>query len=306
MTLALATRGSDLALWQAEAARAALLRVKPDLPTALVVVQSAGDRDRETELARFGLTGVFTAEVDQAVLSRRARVGVHSLKDVPTTLHAELVLCATLPRGPVEDVLVSRDGRKLAELPRGARIATGSVRRAAMLRRVRDDLDVVPIRGNVETRVDKILRGEADAVVLARAGLERLKLADRIAEVLPLDVVLCAPSQGIVGLVTRRDDTLACDLVCHASDPDALRAALAERALLAGLRAGCSAPVGALARVEGGRVTLVARVLSPDGREMIESSGSGPGIEAERIGADLARELLDRGAARLIELGRSR
>jgi hydroxymethylbilane synthase len=270
-----------------------------------VRVSSHGDQDRETELARFGRTGIFTVAVDAAVLEERADLGVHSLKDMTTTLVEGLSLAGVLPRGPVEDALLTRDGRGLTELPRGARVATGSARRAAELRRVRPDLEVVGLRGNVETRLARLEEGGADAILLARAGLERLGLAERIAEVLDPRVFVPAVGQGIVGLTCRAGDERTRRTLAALSDREAWAEALAERALLRGLRGGCHAPVGGHARAKESAIALHGLVLAPDGAECVEGYASGPLEQAEELGARLAVELEGRGAGRLLAAARA-
>ena len=304
MTRKLATRGSPLALWQAYRAQEALARVAPDEAFDILEVQSSGDVDLTSQLARFGKIGIFTAEVDQAVVEGRADIGVHSMKDLTTTLADGVVLAAALPRGPVEDVLVTRDAPSLAELPRGARVATGSMRRAAMLLRERPDLDIGPLRGNVQTRLSKLDAGEADAIVLARAGLERLELVERVREVLSTERFVPAVGQGIVGLTCRADHDELREVLARLSDPQAWAAAQAERRLLADLQGGCSAPVGGHARIEGDELTMHAIVLATDGSEVIEGHASGPASDPATLGASLAAELRSRGAARLVQAAR--
>jgi len=252
---------------------------------------------------------VFTAEIDRAVRDRAADAGVHSLKDMTTTLEDGIVLAGTLARAPAEDALVSRDGRRLAGLAAGARVATGSARRIAMLKRARPDLEVVGMRGNVDTRLEKLARGEAEALIVARAGLERLGLAGRITEVLGPPAFLPAPGQGIVGLTCRSpggdDDVGIARALASISDREAWAEALAERALLRVLRGGCNAPVGSRARALENAISIRACVLSADGAQSIEGERSGAIGDAERIAVDLAEDLVRRGAARLIEAARS-
>jgi len=303
-TIVLATRGSALALWQANATASALRAGCSDLAVEILTVKSGGDRDQTTELARFGRTGIFTAEVDEALFERRAHVGVHSLKDVPTALPDGLVLGGVLMRGYPEDALVSRSRVQLADLPRGARVATGSVRRAAMLRRLRPDLAIVAIRGNVDTRLAKLDSGEADAIVLARAGLERLGLGSRITQVLSREECVPAPGQGIVGLICRADDDASRRHLDRICDRESAAEALAERALLNGLHGGCNAPLGAHARARDNAISLTARVLSLDGRECIEDRIQGSIDEAEALGRALAERMAAAGAKRLIDAAR--
>lgn len=305
-TIVLATRGSALALWQAHATERALRAGRSDLAVGIVTVKSGGDRDQTTELSRFGRTGIFTAEVDAALFDRRAHVGVHSLKDVPTTLPDGLVLGGVLARGPAEDVLVSRTGARFADLPRGARVATGSVRRAAMLRRLRPDVEIVAIRGNVDTRLAKLDAGEADAIVLARAGLERLGLAARVTQVFTRDECVPAPSQGIVGLICRADDDASRRHLDRVCDRESAAEALAERALLHALHGGCNAPLGAHARARDNVIAITARVLSVDGGACVDDSIRGSIDEAESLGRALAERMAAAGARRLIEEARDR
>ena len=303
MSLTLATRASPLALWQARAARARLLEAGAEA-VELLEVRSSGDRDQATALARFGRIGIFTVEVDTAVVEGRADVGVHSLKDMTTTLLEGVALAAVLTRGPVQDVLVgprAAGAVRLAELPRGARVATGSLRRRAMAGAARGDLAFVELRGNVDTRLAKLDAGEAEALVLARAGLERLGLGARIHEVLDTTRFLPAVGQGIVGLTCRAEDAATRARLEALCDAPTWAAALAERALLRELRGGCNVPLGGHATVAGDELRLRARVLSIDGRECVAGERRGPAGEAEALGRELAAELLARGAARLIE-----
>lgn len=302
MKIPLATRGSNLALWQANTTAAALGTTFTEHEFPLHVVHSSGDRDLTTELAQFGTTGIFTVEIDLALLRGEARIGVHSLKDMSTALHADLVLAAVLPRGSVEDVLV---GASLEDLDEGARVATGSRRRGAMLLAERGDLQVVPIRGNVETRLRKIAEGEADATIMARAGLERLGYEERIASVLPKDIFVPAPGQGIVGIVCRADDAEARVMLAAINDPTAWACAVAERTFLRVLEGGCSAPIGGHATIQGDEIELHGRVLSADGSSSMETRGSTPVEQAEMLGMRLASALLEQGARKLIEGART-
>ena len=300
MTLRLATRGSELALWQARRTSELLGGAE------IVVVESSGDRDRVTELARFGSIGIFTVEVDRAVLDGRADVGVHSLKDMTTTLQEGVQLVGVLERGMTEDALVARDGLTLDGLPPGARVGTGSLRRGAMLRAARPDLEVVPIRGNVGTRLAKVTGGELDATVLARAGLVRLGLEQHASDVLDTERFLPAVGQGIVGLTCRADDPATRErLQREARDPAAWAAALAERAFLRSMKGGCNAPVGGHATVAGERLSLAGRVLSVDGSRTVEGRVEGACAEAEALGLRLAEELAAEGGRDLVEEARA-
>ncbi|QDV09960.1 Porphobilinogen deaminase [Planctomycetes bacterium Poly30] len=300
----LATRGSALALWQARRTQELLREAGHD--AELVIIESSGDRDRQTDLARFGSIGIFTVEVDRAVTDGRADIGVHSLKDMTTTLHEGVQLAGCLERGMIEDALVARDGLRLHTLPRGATVGSGSQRRGAMLRAARPDLNVVQIRGNVPTRLGKVTGGELDATVLARAGLVRLGLDGHITEVLDAKRFLPAVGQGIVGLTCRVDDDERADaLARHVRDADAWAAAMAERSFLRRMKGGCNAPAGGHATVRDGELVLSGRVLSLDGAESVEGRVEGPIDDAEALGIRLADDIDRRGGGRLIELARA-
>jgi hydroxymethylbilane synthase len=303
--LVLSTRKSRLALWQADAARAALTQAHPGLEVELLPVSSSGDQDLSTALSRFGRIGIFTVEVDAALLDGRAQVGVHSLKDLTTRLEQGLVLGGVLPRGPVDDALVARDGLTLEELPARARVATSSQRRKAQLLAARPDLQVVEIRGNVESRLAKLDAGEADALLMARAGLERLDLDARITEVLDHERFLPAVSQGIVGLTCRADDAATQELLSRLPDDGTLARARAERRFLSTLEAGCTAPLAAHATVDGDSLHLKARVLSLDGTRSLSGARAGSTAEPEALGEALAKDLLAQGAAKLVAEARS-
>jgi hydroxymethylbilane synthase len=303
--LRLATRGSPLALWQAQASAKALAAAYSGLEVEIVAISSRGDQDQTSALQRFGRIGIFTVEVDAAVLDGRADASVHSLKDMTTSLQAGMALSAVLGRGPVEDVLVAKTGQRLMDLPAGARVATGSLRRRAMLLALRPDLQPIEIRGNVHTRLEKLRSGQCEALLMARAGLERLGLKQAISEVLDTERFLPAVGQGLVGLCSRSGDWEVSARLATVRDMEGWHEALAERALLRALRGGCNVPAGALARVVENRLLLRARVLSLDGREVIDGQIVGPRDEAEGLGMALAQDLLGRGAERLIQSARS-
>lgn len=301
MSFLLSTRGSDLALWQARTTLTGLQEAWPDLDVDLLRVDSRGDQDRSTELARFGRIGIFTVEVDRALLDGRARVAVHSLKDMTTTLQEGTRLAAVLPRGPVEDVLVGAD---LNALKAAGTLATGSLRRGAMLRAAIPGLELTPSRGNVPTRVERARSQGGVPTVLARAGILRLGLESVIEEVLdPLEFVP-AVGQGIVGLVIREEDDEAASHLMPLNCVETHARALAERALLRAMHGGCNVPLGAHASVDGKNLSLRARVLSADGSEEIRAERSGEISSAETIGEDLAEELLSQGAGRLVKEAR--
>lgn len=304
LTVRIATRSSRLAMWQANHV-AGLLCALPAEPTVeLVTVTTSGDQDRTQPLSEMGGVGVFTREVQRAVLDGRADLAVHSLKDLPTDTLPELALAGFPTRGPRHDVLVVPQGAGidgLASLLEGARIGTGSLRRRAQLLNLRGDLDMCEIRGNVETRIEKLDAGEFDAIVLAEAGLVRLGLADRIGFVLSPPAMYPAVGQAAIGIECRADDARVIGLLAAISDPETRAQVTAERELLSGLRAGCHAPVGAWAQLTGDGLRLEGVVLSADGQTRLQGEHAGPVAAAEAVGRELAASLLEQGARALIE-----
>jgi hydroxymethylbilane synthase len=301
-TLRLGTRGSALALAQSGDVADAI-RKELGVEVELVTIATEGDRN-PAAIAQIGGTGVFVTALRDALLRDEVDLAVHSYKDLPTAAAPGLVIAGVPLREDPRDVLVARDGMTLGELPAGARIGTGSPRRAAQLRGLGLGHEVVPIRGNVDTRIGKVRSGELDAVVLARAGLVRLGRLDEATEVLDPIQVLPAPAQGALALECRSDDTELVELLGRLDDPDTRAAVDAERALLAALEAGCTAPVGALAQVaegdDGPEIYLRGLVAAIDGTDAVRLSATGPTSEAVEVGRRLAAELLDLGAADLM------
>jgi hydroxymethylbilane synthase len=295
--LRIGTRGSRLALWQANSVAAQL---RPLRPVELVEIETAGDQVRDVPLPQIGGDGVFTKEIQNALLDGRVDVAVHSLKDLPTTAVAGLVLAAVPPRGPVGDVLVSRQYASFAALSSGARVATSSLRRRAQILYRRPDLQLVPIRGNVETRLRKLTEEGLDALVLAQAGLERLGLAEAIVEVLDPAWMLPAVGQGALGLECRADDVATINLLGRVDDAPTRQSVLAEREFLRSLGGGCQVPIGAFARCSGERITLRGVVLDTEGRQRVEGEIMGVAHDAEALGRQLAQQLLGRGAGALL------
>jgi hydroxymethylbilane synthase len=268
-----------------------------------VAVATSGDQQL-APIGSLGAQGLFTKEIQRELLDGRIDLAVHSLKDLPTDVVPGLCLAAVPERAPVGDALISTKYGSLDELPQGATLGTGSLRRRAQLLHVRGDLQMHDIRGNVDTRLRKLRGGDFDAIVLAEAGLTRLGLADQITQRIPLSVVLPAVGQGALGLETRDDDARTRQFV-EALDHAATHAGvLAERAMLATLRGGCLAPIAAWARGEGDLLRLTGRVLSPDGRQMLESTSAAPLAAAMQLGDGVAEDLLSQGAARLIDVSR--
>jgi hydroxymethylbilane synthase len=298
--LLIGTRGSRLALWQANFV-AGRLRAAMARPVELVEIQTAGDQVRDVPLAQIGGEGVFTKEIQRALLDGTVDVAVHSLKDLPTVVVEGLVLAAVPRRGPTGDALLAPRHRGFDALPAGATVATSSLRRQAQLRHRRPDLRLCDIRGNVETRLRKLHEQGLDGLVLAQAGLERLGLTDAVTELLDPSWMLPAVGQGALGLECRADDPAARAAVAPLDDPPTHQAVLAERELLHSLGGGCQVPIGAATQVIGERLALRGAVLSPDGRHRIEGRGEGRLADAEALGGRLAQELLTRGAAELLK-----
>jgi len=299
MKIRIGTRGSALALAQAEMTRKALEAAAPGIETERVIIKTTGDRQSETGAPDAG-KGVFVKEIEEALLANTIDVAVHSMKDVPTELAPGLTLAAMLPRADVRDVFCSRDGKILDELPAAARIGTGSPRRAAQLRRLYPDLAYVPIRGNVDTRLRKVREGEADGVILARAGLVRLGLEAAITEIIPIPVCLPAPGQGAVGLEIRSEDEktkLVLDRLNHAETMLAVRA---ERQMLLKLGGGCRTPIAAYGVITDGSMHLLGFVGSAEGKQFVQGGVSAPAADPEALGNMLAEELLAKGAKDLL------
>ncbi|TAL23822.1 MAG: hydroxymethylbilane synthase [Frankiales bacterium] len=300
--LRLGTRGSALAVAQSGQVAATII-TELGVQAELVTVQTAGDVS-SAAIAQIGGTGVFVTALRDALLADEVDLAVHSYKDLPTAPAPGLVIAAVPLREDPRDVLVARDGLTLGELPEGSRVGTGSPRRTAQLRGLGMGLSIVPIRGNVDTRIGKVRSGELDAVVLARAGLARLDRLDEATEVLDPIQLLPAPAQGALAIECRADDAELVALLKALDDDDSRIAVEAERALLAALEAGCTAPVGALGQVaegdDGPEIYLRGLVAALDGTDAVRLSATGPTSEAVEVGRRLAAELLDLGAADLM------
>ncbi|QYJ15114.1 Porphobilinogen deaminase [Rubrobacter xylanophilus DSM 9941] len=300
--LVLGTRGSPLALIQAGFCAAGLRRA--GFEVELRRIRTTSDRRPDVPLSVIDQRDVFTRQLDEALLAGEVDLAVHSMKDVPTGLPGGIALAAVAGREDPSDVLVSEEGWTVDGLPEGARVATSSLRRRAQLLHRRPDLRIVEIRGNVDTRIRKVREGAAEALVLARAGLERLGLeAPRV--VVPHEILLPAAGQGALAVAMRSDDPRLREIRRLLNDPVAERAVEAERSLLRELGGGCRVPVGAYAVVAGGRVRLRGSVVSPDGRAVC--GGEESGEEPEEVGRTLARRLLERGADEILDcVGRVR
>jgi len=301
MRLRLGTRGSRLAVAQsgqvADALRARGVEVE------MVVIRTSGDRLADVALADFGGKALFVREIEEALLDGRVDAGIHSLKDMPAVLPGGLRVAAYPPREDPRDVLLTRSGDGLDELPRGARVATSSLRRRALLLARRPDLSIEPIRGNVETRLRKLDEGLCDALVMARAGLDRLGLKPEHAHPLPVEEFLPAVGQGILGVEARTADGDVLEALRSVDHAGTRMQALAERAFLRRLGAGCHTPVAGHARLDGDAISIAGLVASLDGATVLSGEVSGPSAQAEELGEHLAGDLLARGARALLDAG---
>jgi hydroxymethylbilane synthase len=288
------SRGSKLALWQANHIKDRLGSLGYEC--RIEIIQTSGDRFQSGPLKEIGNKGLFTKEIEDALLEERIDIAVHSLKDMPTGLPAGLVITATPKREDPRDAII---GRKLADLPAGARIGTGSLRRMAQLSAVRPDVVVEGVRGNVDTRLRKLDEGQFDAIVLASAGLNRLGWAGRIAEYLPVEIMCPAVGQGALAIETREqgDATEVCRLL---DDPATHACIRAERAVLAQLGGGCQVPIGAYATISGDRLQIRAIVISTDGKTLVSRQDEACAADAESIGARVGRTLLENGAKEVL------
>ena len=293
--LVIASRGSQLALWQARWVEAQLTAAGH--ACRIDIIKTTGDKITDVPLAKVGTKGLFTKEIEEALLDGRADLAVHSLKDLPTELPDGLVLAAIPEREDPRDAVV---GRKLADLKPGAKVGTSSLRRAAQLRALRPDLTIESIRGNLDTRIRKLDEGQYESIILAAAGLKRLGWASRIAEILSADRMCSAVGQGALAIETRAAGAGfdACQPLDHAATHAAVAA---ERGVLGALGGGCQVPIGAHARVMGDTIQLLAIVASPDGAKIIRAESTGPVSDAAGQGRRLGADLLSRGAAKILE-----
>ena len=298
--LVIATRGSQLALAQARWVATRLAELSPGLKVDLDIIKTTGDKILDVPLAQVGGKGLFVKKIEDALLAGRAGLAVHSMKDVPSELPAGLMLAAVTSREDARDVLVTRRGQGLDTVPDGGRVGTSSLRRQAQLLALRPDLVMVPVRGNVETRLRKLETENLDAVVLAAAGLNRLGLKD--VKALPLETSLMLPAvgQGALGLECRADDAPTRELISGLNHPPTAQALVAERGFLARLEGGCQVPIAGHAVLEKGIVVLRGLVASLDGRRVVKGEGLAPPDQARAMGEHVAEEILARGGREIL------
>jgi len=299
-TFRIGTRGSRLALWQADYIAERLRHHHPEMALERMVIKTEGDRDQHSSLTRIGGLGVFTKAIEEALLDERIDIAVHSLKDLPSTMADGLVLAAVPERGAVQDALVSADGRSFRDLPQGAHIATGSIRRRAQLLYLRPDLQMSDLRGNIDTRLKQLQTRRLDGLIMARAALERLQLRDVAFHLFEIEDMIPAVGQGAIGVQVRSDDTETKAIVGALNHIPTYRAITSERTFLQTLDSGCQFPVGAFARVQDHTLRLQAFVGSEDGREVIKDEIEGESAQAEELGRTLAERFIEKGAQTIL------
>jgi hydroxymethylbilane synthase len=302
--LRIGTRGSLLAKWQAEFVRKRLFAAA-GVEAEIVIIKTSGDKFANAPLTQIGGKGIFVKELEDALMEESIDIAVHSVKDIPTEIPPRLQFPAVFRREDVRDCLISANGATLANLRQGARVGTGSLRRQSQLRHIRPDLDVRDLRGNVDTRLRKAQSGEYDAILLAKAGLDRLGWSDRITETFSPDIFLPAVGQGAIAAECRLSDTEAADVLATLDDAESRSAIIAERALLSALQGGCQVPLGAWARAERGEFILEACVCSVDGSQYVRQRATATPDQAAALGEHVARLLWESGAQSILEAVRS-
>jgi hydroxymethylbilane synthase len=295
--LRIGTRGSLLAKWQAESIRKRVFAAT-GVEAEIVIIKTAGDRMQQAPLTQIGGKGIFIKELEEALLGESIDLAVHSVKDIPTDTPSRLMFPAVCRRDDVRDCLV---GSTLANLRQGARVGTSSLRRQAQLLHIRPDLDMRDLRGNVDTRLRKVESGEYEAIVLAKAGLDRLGVSQRISEILSPEVCMPAVGQGAIAVECRLKDTETADILAPLDDAETRTGIIAERALLAALQGGCQVPLGAWARIERDELVLEACVCSVDGVQYVKQRATAPPDQAAALGEHMARLLIEAGAQSILE-----
>jgi len=301
MSLKIGTRASRLALAQAAWVKDKIEACHPDLKVELVKIKTTGDRILNSPLSKIGGKGLFVKEIEEALIKGSIDLAVHSMKDVPAELPEDLCLSCFPKRETPQDAFISVKSKAMDKLPLGARIGTSSLRRSAQVLAFRPDLNIVPLRGNVDTRLKKLESGEADAIILASAGLLRLGLADRITDYVPTEHMLPAVGQGALGLEIRKIDKRTAELLAFINHKDTELSVRAERAVLRELGGGCQVPIAAYAQIRGEDINLDALVASVDGRRIIKDKIAGKTDDPEGAGVRLARRLLDSGAKQILD-----
>ena len=298
--IVIGSRGSQLALWQANWVKSELERLHKNTEVNIRVIATSGDKIQDVPLAKIGGKGLFVKEIEEALLSKEIDIAVHSMKDVPMQIPTKLEISVITERENPLDALISKNGEKLADLPHGATIGTSSLRRSSQLLKYREDFKINPLRGNVDTRLRKLDEGTLDAILLASAGLNRLGWASRITEEIDHKILTPAMGQGALGIETRLDDPI-CEFISPLNHEHTYHAVTSERALVDRLDGGCQVPIGAYAKIDNNLITLQGLVASLDGKIILKSENIGPVNDAIEIGRELGTELLKMGANEILE-----
>ena len=299
-TIKIGTRGSQLALYQANLTKKNLLEKFPEVNVEILIIKTKGDKILDVALSKIGDKGLFTKELETALLENEVDIAVHSLKDLPTTLPEGLKLGAVLKRGEFRDALVSKDGRKFTELTEKDIIATSSLRRQAGLMRQNKNFKIVDIRGNVETRLRKMEDGYCDAMIMAAAGLQRLNLEKYITEIIDPEVIIPATSQGVIAIESRKNDDRIDSFLKEINHPQTWSTIEAERGFLRKIEGGCQVPVGCYTNIEGEKITITGFVAAVDGSEYLSDTESGNIENGKSTGEKLAEKLIAKGASRIL------
>ncbi len=303
MNIKIGTRGSKLALTQANLVADSLKKTDSGITVEICVIKTSGDIMQDVSLTKMGGKGVFVKEIEDALLSGTVDLAVHSMKDVPTEIPAGLIFAAIMKREDARDVLVSKNNKKIEFMPRGARIGTGSLRRASQLLAVLPDLAIVSLRGNLETRLRKIETENLQGIILAAAGMKRMGLTEKISQYLPVETMLPAVGQGALGLQTREADHELGKIVAKLNHESTAAEVMAERSFLRHLGGGCLLPIAAFGKLEGDKLTLEGLVAAPNGDSIIRDKVRGAIAEAEELGKKLAEMILEKGGKKLLEIG---
>jgi len=294
------SRGSPLALWQANWIKDQLEPQNPDIAVEIVIIKTSGDKIQDVPLAKVGGKGLFVKEIEEALLKKDVDFAVHSMKDMPIKVPFALCIASVTKRENPFDALISRNNIKLNDLPKGAKIGTGSLRRASQLLHYRPDLNLIPLRGNVETRIKKLETEGLDAIILATAGLIRLGWGDKISEIISPEILLPAMGQGAVGIEARKHDVDNQILLADMDDENTHLALDAERAVVTQLEGGCNVPIGAFATIEGNEMTLRGLVASLDGKTLYKKELKGDKVNAVALGNEMGNALLDMGGDKIM------
>ncbi len=300
-TIRVGTRGSNLALWQATFVRETLEKHHPGIRFEQVIIKTEGDLDQKSSLSQIGGQGIFTKEIEKALLNNTIDIAVHSLKDLPSKMPEGLILGAVPERGYVEDVLITENGKTLEQLPQNAKVATGSIRRKSQLLHIRPDLIISDLRGNIDTRLRKLKESGIDGIIMAKAAILRLELEQVLYYEFNTDEMIPAVGQGAIGIQVREEDNVVEDIIQALNHQDTFHAVTAERALLATLDSGCQFPVGAFARVSGKELDISGFVGSEDGKNILHEKMKSKVEDVWGTGRILAEKLLDRGAKSLLD-----